>query len=239
MILLVLDTCTERLIVAVRDTTHPAEDRWINVDSEGNHARDLVLAAQELLGSRRPDVVGVALGPGSFTGVRIGLASAKGLAEGWKIPLVGLDNLEAMADGWSRLVPHSPAAVLPVIDARKKKFYGLLRSPHGLLVPAADLTPEGWLDNVSQLWTGPVVLSGYQGPLLAEVLGERLPPHWSVLGLHDWTPSLLDQGERGWNAKTFLGPDAGPRYLRLSEAEENRMSSTVGPGTKEGATSIR
>jgi hypothetical protein len=40
---------------------------------------------------------------------------------------------------------------------------------------------------------------------------------------HDWTPPLLDQAEREWKAKRFLPPEAGPRYLRLSEAEEERL----------------
>jgi len=49
-----------------------------------------------------------------------------------------------------------------------------------------------------------------------------MPPRWSVLPVRDWTSPLLDQLEQGWLARAFLPPEAGPRYLRLSEAEENR-----------------
>ena len=231
MTILVADTCTERLIVGLRtdskDLGMPPEDRWINIDSQGNHARDILPAIQELLETENPEVLGVALGPGSFTGVRIGLATAKGLAEGWRIPLVGLDNLRAMAQGWAALVPGSPAAVLPVVDARKKKFYGALYSDGRELVPPADLEPDTWVTEVRNVWAGPVVLSGYQGALLATALGGRLPPDWSVLETRDWTPGLLDQAARAYGAGRFLDPGAGPRYLRLSEAEENLRSRTV------------
>jgi tRNA threonylcarbamoyl adenosine modification protein YeaZ len=225
VLLLAIDTCTERLIVGLR--SGPDLDRWTNLDSQGNHARDLLSAVEDLIGTRRPDAIGVAVGPGSFTGVRIGLASAKGLAEGWGVPLIGIDNLAAMADAWTRLVPGSVGAVLPVIDARKKKFYGMLCSESKLLVPASDLAPEAWVEAVGRVWQGPVVLSGYQGRLLADALGPGLPPNWSVLPVHDWTPGLLDQVEQGWADKNFLSAVAGPRYLRLSEAEENlRARST-------------
>ena len=223
MLFLALDTTTERLIVALRSEQPDPVDRWTNIDSQGNHAKELLLAAEDLLEGRTPDVVGVALGPGSFTGVRIGLASAKGLAEGWGVPLVGLDNLSAMALSWQQLVPETPAAVLPVIDARKKKFYGMLCRDNHVLVEPGDLSPEGWVAAVTSVWKGPVVLSGYQGALLAEALGTK-PPGWTVLPVHDWAQGLLDQTVEAWDARAFLPPDAGPRYLRLSEAEENLVA---------------
>jgi tRNA threonylcarbamoyladenosine biosynthesis protein TsaB len=228
MVILVLDTCTERLLAGVR--VPGQADRWANLDSRGsqggpgNHARDLLPVLESLLEGQRPDVIGVALGPGSFTGVRIGLASAKGLAEGWGVPLVGLDNLAAMAGAWSRLAPGSGAAVLPAIDARKKKFYGALYAGDQVLIEPSDREPRAWVDAATQAWGSEVVLSGYQGSLLAEALGPDLPAGWSVLETRDWTPQLLDEAGRLGVDGPFLGPDASPRYLRLSEAEENRKS---------------
>ena len=218
--LLVIDTCTERLIVGLRRTAASRQDRWTNLDSQGNHARDLLPAVEGLLEGKRPDVLGIATGPGSFTGVRIGLACAKGLVDGWGIPLVEVDNLSAMADAYFRLVPTSTAAVLPVIDARKQKFYGALYHGGQTLLAPADLTPKTWMERVTAAWSGRVVLSGYQGQLLAESLGS-LPALWTALPTRDWAPGLLDQLEAGWHRREFLAPDASPRYLRLSEAEEN------------------
>lgn len=224
MKLLALDTCTERLIVAVR--TGEGADRWTNNDSQGNHARDLIAVVKELLVGR-PDAVGVAVGPGSFTGVRIGLSVAKGLAEGWGVPLVGLDNLAAMASSYQRLRPNAPQAVLPIIDARKKKFYGALYGPPGPtreLVPPSDLDPDEWVSIVQTAWKGPVAVSGYQGRVFAQALS--LPDQWTVLETSDWAPELLDQLERGWKTQSFLSADEGPRYLRLSEAEEHLRLKT-------------
>ena len=218
--ILVIDTCTERLLVAKRTEQPARSDQWVNLDSQGNHARELLQAIGELCGEERPTVVGVTLGPGSFTGVRIGLATAKGLAEGWGVPLVGLDNLQAMAQAWARLAPGSPAAVLPIIDGRKHKFYGALYRAGRPLIPPSDFAPEDWKTAVLGETEGPVVLSGYQGPLLAQALGP-LPNQWSVLPLNDWSPDLLDQAQALWTEGRFLPPEAAPRYLRLSEAEEN------------------
>jgi tRNA threonylcarbamoyl adenosine modification protein YeaZ len=227
MDVLVIDTCTERLVVGVRTVGHPDADRWTNLGSQGNHTRELLPAAQELLEGRRPGAVAVALGPGSFTGVRIGLATAQGLAAGWGVPVVGVDNLKAMAQTWGRLRPGDPSAVLPVIDARKKKFYGglytLASGSLVELVPPSDLEPDAW-SKAASAWHGAVVLSGYQGQLLADALtgsgGPGLPANWSVLETRDWTPDLLDQAEAEVAAGRYLADDSGPRYLRLSEAEE-------------------
>lgn len=216
MKLLALDTCTERLVVGVR--TSAGKDRWSNLDSQGNHARDLMNVVRSLL-EGIPDAVGVALGPGSFTGVRIGLSAAKGLAEGWGVPLVGLDNLAAMAASCGKLKPGTPEAILTAIDARKKKFYGALYFQGQTLVPPSDLGPDEWCEAVDRVWKGPVLLSGYQGSLLSQALGP-LGGRWSVLETRDWAPDLLDQLESGWKSQAFLAPGAGPRYLRLSEAEE-------------------
>ncbi len=219
MILLAIDTCTERLIVAVRGKT----DRWINVDSGGNHARDLIEVAQSLLGGDRPDVVGVSVGPGSFTGVRIGMAAAKGLSEGWNVPLVALDNLAAMASSWRVLCPSFDGPVLVAIDARKAKFYGGLYHDSQILIPPADLSPADWLAAVRGMTKVPVHVSGYQGALLAAAWGADRPADWVVVPGHDWTLPLLNQTEREWKANRFLPREAGPRYLRMSEAEEERL----------------
>jgi len=224
MTFLAIDTCTERMIVARRSTTPGAVDRWVNLDAQGNHARQILPAIASLLGGDRPDAVGVALGPGSFTGVRIGLATAKGLADGWGVPLVGLDNLAAMAAAWEALTPGSGASILPVIDARKKKFYAALYRNGAETLAPADRSASDWVAAVLGQTTGSVVLSGYQATVMAEALGPGLPAGWTVFDTLDWAPGLLDQLVQGWEAKRFLPADAAPRYLRLSEAEENLRS---------------
>ncbi len=91
------------------------------------HSQTLMVMAQDLLRQcglepGAVDAVAVAGGPGSFTGVRIGVAAAKGFAWGAEKPLVGVSTLEAMALG---LGVHS-GYVCPVMDARREQVYNAL-----------------------------------------------------------------------------------------------------------------
>ena len=93
--LLVIDSATEACSVAliegerVLGETHEVVGR--------GHAERLVPMIQELLGGRRPEAILVDCGPGSFTGVRVGLAAAHGLSIGWKVPLTGYSSMAAIA----------------------------------------------------------------------------------------------------------------------------------------------
>ncbi len=95
-----------------------------------SHCAGLPTAIDEVLeaaGLKLQDLVGVAIGigPGSFTGLRVGLSYAKGLARALGIVLVGVPSLDAIALG-ERLEPRPGATVCPVIDARRGEVYGAL-----------------------------------------------------------------------------------------------------------------
>ncbi|MDF1665508.1 MAG: tRNA (adenosine(37)-N6)-threonylcarbamoyltransferase complex dimerization subunit type 1 TsaB [Planctomycetota bacterium] len=66
-----------------------------------------------------PDMITVDIGPGSYTGIRVGLAAAKGLAFGWQRPLVGVSSMNALAEE----APEGSEKVVTVIDARKGEVY--------------------------------------------------------------------------------------------------------------------
>jgi tRNA threonylcarbamoyladenosine biosynthesis protein TsaB len=66
----------------------------------------------------------VATGPGSFTGLRVGLSEAKGMAQGLKIPLIGVSSLEALA----AQLPYAKQPVCPIIDSRKGEVFAALFS---------------------------------------------------------------------------------------------------------------
>ena len=98
--------------------------------AEGWHARDLLAAIAALLeraSSIREDLrgVGVAVGPGSFTGVRVGMATAKGLGLALDIPVAGLSTLEAMARAVAATASHV-GSITPVLDAGRGEVYAAL-----------------------------------------------------------------------------------------------------------------
>lgn len=115
-------------------------------------AIDHVLRTAEL----RPeqlDGFAVALGPGSFTGLRIGLSTAKGLALAASKPLVGISSLEAMA--WN--LPFCPHLICPMIDARMKEVYAawflakdgkVLRESEDMVTSVSNLLGERKVETV-------------------------------------------------------------------------------------------
>jgi len=93
--LLVIDSATAACSVALFDGSHLLGERH-EVVGRG-HAERLIPMIGDLLEGRRPSAILVDCGPGSFTGVRVGLAAAHGLAIGWGVPLTGYSSMAAIA----------------------------------------------------------------------------------------------------------------------------------------------
>ena len=118
---------------------------------------------------RRLGRIAVTVGPGAFTGVRVGLAFAKGLALALKIPLLGFTTLQCLA-AQARAVRAASAVYVSIIDARRGEFYtqgfdGALASLFGPDVMTADGV-EARLREAA----GPIALAGSG----AAVIGERI-----------------------------------------------------------------
>jgi tRNA threonylcarbamoyl adenosine modification protein YeaZ len=94
-VLLVIDSATAACSAALVEGEVLMDERH-QVVGRG-HAEKLVPMIEELLAGRRPDAILVDCGPGSFTGVRVGLAAAHGLAIGWGVPLHGYSSMAAVA----------------------------------------------------------------------------------------------------------------------------------------------
>jgi len=73
------------------------------------------------------DIIAVGIGPGSYTGTRVGIATAKGLAQGLKIPIIGVNNFEALIEGINESAQNKKK-IIPLIDAKNSRVYYQLDS---------------------------------------------------------------------------------------------------------------
>ena len=125
MLILAFETTAKAGSVALYENGKLLGEQYQNTGL--THSQTLMVMAEELLkqcGTTAGEVtdVAVAAGPGSFTGVRIGVAAAKGFAWGAQLPCVGVSTLEAMAESlgaWE-------GTVCPVMDARRSQVYNAL-----------------------------------------------------------------------------------------------------------------
>ena len=194
------------------------------------HSQTLMVMAQDLLkqcGKTVEDIsaVAVAEGPGSFTGVRIGVAAAKGFAWGGEIPCCGVSTLAAMAE----MAGVFQGYLCPCMDARRSQVYNALfyvnRSEIQRLTPdraiaLCDLEKE--LKNLQE----PIFLVGDGSNLCYNTLLESvpslvLPPehrmHQRATGVALAAAKKLAAGVE------CSGAALVPNYLRLSQAERERL----------------
>ena len=189
------------------------------------HSQTLLMMAQDLLKScgvtpKEIDAVAVAAGPGSFTGVRIGVAAAKGFAWGGEVPCYGVSTLESMARNAGKT-----GYVLPVMDARRAQVYtalfrGTERIWEDQAIALAQLAEK--LAAVSE----PVYLVGDGSVLCYNTLKEQIPnlvmpaehlQHQRAAGVALAAEAAIARGDSGDAAALK------PNYLRLSQAERERM----------------
>src|SRR6185312_8908802 len=94
--LLVIDSATAACSAALIDPAGALIDERHEIVGRG-HAERLLPMIADLLAGRVPDAILVDCGPGSFTGVRVGLAAAQGLAIGWGVPVAGYSSMALIA----------------------------------------------------------------------------------------------------------------------------------------------
>lgn len=194
------------------------------------HSQTLLSMAENLLTScgytpQQVEAVAVAAGPGSFTGIRIGVAAAKGFAWGLELPCCGISTLEAMAENFGAFDGY----IVPVMDARRSQVYNavfqaeqgsLKRITQDRAISLDDLGKE-----LAEL-TGPIYLVGDGSNLTYRTLKDSIPAlampaehrmHQRAAGVALVAEKMLQRGEN-CNAAELT-----PNYLRLSQAERERL----------------
>ncbi len=194
------------------------------------HSETLLPLAEGILSAAKLsleeiDAFAVCKGPGSFTGLRIGISTVKGLCQGTKKPCIGVSTLEGIAYNYRGL----SAVVAAVMDARRNQFYSALFSvDRGDPVRLSEDAPRS-MEELRREIAGikqPVTLVG-DGALLCY---EQLKTTGDVLLA---PPQLQFQNAAsvGFAAEKYPAipcEELMPSYLRLSQAERERLAKEKG-----------
>ena len=190
------------------------------------HSRTLLPMAEDMLKNAelsldKVDLFAVAHGPGSFTGIRIGVSTVKGLAWAADKPCVGVSTLEAMA--WHGLA--AGGLVCPVMDARRSQVYNaLFQVENGKPVRLCEDRPIALSQLAEELraLNAPAFLIGDGAELAEKYLREQAIPctvapenlRWQSA----WGVAMAAMDKTPGSADALL-----PVYLRLSQAERERQ----------------
>ena len=221
-LLLTLDTSTPAGSVAISRGEHLLGE--VLLETGANHTDRLLQTIHQLLadlglGVGEMDAFGVVLGPGSFTGLRVGIATVKGLALATGRPAAGVSSLATLAAG----LPFVRFPVCALLDARKKEVYaGLFDCRHGRPQPLeaeVAVPPERLLARL----TADTVFVGNGAEVYRTLIIRHLGPHahfapWPLVAPRAALAALLVldrlRAGEGGGGEALL-----PRYLRLAEAE--------------------
>ncbi|MFH2115350.1 MAG: tRNA (adenosine(37)-N6)-threonylcarbamoyltransferase complex dimerization subunit type 1 TsaB [Spirochaetota bacterium] len=191
----------------------------ISVDAGFRHAERLMGAvdfclAEAGLVKEDIDLFGCAGGPGSFTGLRIAMASIKGMAYGLRKPFVSVPSLDAMAADWAGTSP----VIIPVMDAKRSRFYfGVYESGRLVSGPHDDT-----LERMLALASGysEVLFVGPDAEMLDSVIQDRTGFRRAEWSRRAPIAALLSLAARSYASHGPAPADESPNYLRTSDAEE-------------------
>ena len=189
-----------------------------------NHASLLSGYIEDMLGAAkkhelRLDAIAVSMGPGSYTGLRIGLSEAKGLAYALNIPLIGVDTLQAMtvAVMFSDFFDEN-VLFAPMIDARRMEVYTAVHNfaLENVMAPQPLILDED--SYREQLDRGPVIFFG-DGSEKASPLLEKHPNANFITEIHPLAANMMALAERSFHRGEFLDlAYSVPNYLKDFQA---------------------
>lgn len=162
----------------------------------------------------RLDAVAVSMGPGSYTGLRIGLSEAKGLAYGLGIPLIGIDTLKIMAVGVMFRPDADPDALfVPMVDARRRDVFATVYdwSLQELVAPGPLTLEPATFSEVAP--GSPMMVFGSGSGKAREILDR--PGLSFIEGIEPLAVDMLPLAEQAWQRSDFEDVAySTPRYLK-------------------------
>lgn len=207
---------------------------------EMNHLKDIMFLADECLKSEglRPtslDAVAASIGPGSFTGIRIGVSTARGVAEMLQIPCVAVSSLEGMTALADEHVDESVRYFAPIINARRGQLYGALyeRAHKGYktVLSEKQYMIEEFMNELQKLDlnSSEVVFVGdgidaYESEITSSGAYLLADVEWRYQDAASVAKLALQKYERG---ETVSCDELIPNYMRKSEAEMRLESGTL------------
>ena len=216
MKLLAFDTSNQALSLAILEDEHLLAQTTLNIKK--NHSITLMPAIDFLMNSldMKPtdlDRIAVAQGPGSYTGLRIAVATAKTLAHTLKIELVGVSSLLA-------LVPEQvEGLVIPIVDARRNNVYAGFYQSGQAVRPEAHL-PLAEVLEIAGAANQSVTFVGETTAFVAQIK-DALPQ----AAIQSTLPDASTIGRIGLDLPAQSIHDFVPNYLKRVEAEENWLKT--------------
>lgn len=231
MRILAFDSSAKSASVAICDENGLVAQYYQNCGL--THSRTLLPMAENMLKNLELsladiDLLAVAKGPGSFTGIRIGVSAVKGLAWAADLPVCGVSTLEAMA--WNALCAPKDAVVCCVMDARRGQFYNALFEIHNgvpqRLCEDRAIDSENLVTEIKN-FEKPIFVVGDGANLCYNTLEKNgvsaiLAPE-PLRNQCAWGVCMAAQAAKPQSVHELL-----PVYLRLSQAERERQERIFG-----------
>ena len=220
MKVLAFDTSSKALSLAILEDKQVLAETTINIKK--NHSITLMPAIDFLMASldwtpKDLDRIVVAEGPGSYTGLRIAVATAKTLAHTLNIELVGMSSLLA-------LVPRQQEGlVVPLMDARRNNVYAGFYENAKPVMPEAHLSFAEVLEQVKD--AEQVTFVGEVGPFV-----EQIQEHLPQANYQETLPNTANLALLAWDREADSLHDFVPNYLKRVEAEENWLKNHTESG---------
>ncbi|OQY07610.1 MAG: tRNA (adenosine(37)-N6)-threonylcarbamoyltransferase complex dimerization subunit type 1 TsaB [Fusobacteriia bacterium 4572_132] len=227
MLILGIETTTKIASIAIFDSEKGIISE-ITLQAKINHSDTLMKAINglfEFSGIKKEEIdkIAVGLGPGSFTGIRVGLGTAKGLAYSLKIPLVGINTLDILVQN----VMKTDKTIVPLIDARKTRvYYAIYKYEGDKIKKIEDYGVEHLEKILENRNLEKIIFTGRGSVVYKELLKEKFGEKLNFTSLSNSFLRASHLAELAVDKKEDNIYELEPFYLSKSQAE--RMKAEKG-----------